>query len=425
MTDYALNEMFSFARKHSPFYQDLYADLPESVDDVSQLPIIDHGEFWAANTLTGNRVLTSPLSEAIVYKSGGTTGSPKFSCYTRTEWDHVARTLGTGLVGMGLRDGHRVANLFYVGELYASFFMFQDSLTQVPVETVRLPIGGATAPEAATRMLAEFSAQVIGGTPTTMCSLADHLTDRGETVPSVELMFFAGEPVFEDQRRLLRTAFPNARISPAAYVSVDAGPLGHPVGEEGGTFVYRVPQDRGIVLEIVDGDTGEPIRTNGRPGRILKTDLYRRLMPLLRYPVGDRGEWVDAEQGLFRILGRHEEGARIGPVTLYVEDLRKVVDEADETGAVTGVQMVVRRWDGRDGLVLRLVARPGFTDTDAIAAKVVDRLDSARAMYAESVAAGFIHPMVIEWTGYDQLAVNRRTGKLLRVVDERPSDAAG
>lgn len=415
----ALNEMFSFVRKNSPFYQDLYANLPETVDDVSDLPVIDHGMFWSANTLDDNRVLTSPLTEAIVYKSGGTTGAPKFSCYTRTEWNHVAETLGLGLVGMGLRDGHRVANLFYVGELYASFFMFQDSLTGVPVETVRLPIGGATSPETATRILGEFSAQVIGGTPTTLCGLAGYLADRGESVPSVELAFFAGEPVFEDQRRVLALAFPNAVVSPAAYVSVDAGPLGHPVGHEGGQYVYRVPPGRDMILEIVDGDTGEQIRTDGRPGRILKTDLSRRLMPLLRYPVGDRGEWLDIEQGLFRILGRHEEGARIGPVTVYADDVRDIVSAVDGTGAVTGVQLVARRWEGRDGLILRLVARPGFTGTEALAAAVVARLHSTRAMYAESVEAGFIHPMTIDWTGYDRLTVNTRTGKLLRVVDER------
>ncbi|MFG3024980.1 phenylacetate--CoA ligase family protein [Streptomyces sp. NPDC048254] len=420
MADDPLNALFAFVRKNSPFYQELYAGLPETVDSLSELPIVDHAAFWEANSLTGNRVLTAPLAEAVVYKSGGTTGAPKFSCYTRDEWDRLATALGAGLVEMGLRDGHRVANLFYVGELYASFFMFGDSLTHVPVDTVRLPVGGAASPETAAHVLQEFAVQVVGGTPTTLCGVAGHLTARGESVPSVELLFFAGEPVFEDQRRLLAQAFPRATVSPAAYVSVDAGQLGHPKPDGEGRHVYRAPtQD--MMLEIVDEDTGEPIRTAGRPGRILKTDLSRRLMPLLRYPVGDRGEWLDVEAGLFRILGRHEEGARIGPVTVYVEDIRRIVNEADGAGDIVGVQLVARHWEGRDGLVLRLAGRPGFTDSGALADAVVAGLDAGRQLYAESVAAGYVHPVTVEWTDHAGLAVNHRTGKLLRVVDERPN----
>lgn len=420
MEDDALNEIVRFVRKNSPFYADLYSSLPENIADVGDLPIVDHADYCAANSLTGNRLLTGPLKEAVVFKSGGTTDAPKFSYYTRGEWDDLATELGLGLVGMGLRDGHRVANLFYVGELYASFFMFQDSLTRVPTETIRLPIGGATAPETAGRILAEFEANVIGGTPTTLCGVADHLTAHGQALPSVDILFFAGEPVFADQHRLLKRAFPNAQIHAAAYVSVDAGQLGLPVpGRD--QRVYRIPQ-RGAILEIVDDDTGNAIRENGRSGRIVKTDLNRRLQPVLRYPVGDRGEWLDVDAGLFRILGRHDEGARIGPVSVYTEDIRELVNAADETGAIIGMQLVAARWLGRDGLILRLAARPHFADVDRLAAAVITKINESRPMYAESAGAGYIHPLTVEWRDYDQLAVNRRTGKLLRVVDERPTD---
>jgi phenylacetate-CoA ligase len=413
----ALNDIVQFARKNSPFYADLYAGLPEIIEDVSELPIVDHADYCAANTLGDNRLLTGPLTEAVVFKSGGTTDAPKFSYFTRDEWDDLAAELGRGLVGMGLRDGHRVANLFYVGELYASFFMFQDSLTKVPVETVRLPIGGATPPATAARFLAEFSANVIGGTPTTLCAVASELVAQGRALPCVEIVFFAGEPVFADQHRLLRQAFPGAQVHAAAYVSVDAGQLGLPVpGED--QRVYRIPE-RGAILEIVDDETGETTRENGRSGRIVKTDLSRRLQPVLRYPAGDRGEWLDVEAGLFRILGRHDEGARIGPVSVYTEDLRDLVNAADDAGAIIGMQLVASRWLGRDGLILRLAAQPGFAETAALGAAVIEKINDSRPMYAESVAAGYIHPVTVEWRDYGDFAVNRRTGKQLRVVDER------
>jgi phenylacetate-coenzyme A ligase PaaK-like adenylate-forming protein len=416
----SLNAIVAHAREKSPFYADLYSHLPQKIDDVSQLPIVDHADFWAANQIKGNRLLTGPLSEAIVFKSGGTTGAPKFSCYTRDEWNHLAAQLGAGLVDMGLRDGHRVANLFYVGELYASFFMFQDSLTQVPVESVRLPVGGAASPKVATEILDEFSAQVMGGTPTTLCGIASHLVASNRTMPSMELVFFAGEPVFADQRRLLALAFPKAEVRPATYVSVDAALLGNPVLDDD-RRLYRAPTNQ-MVLEIVDDHTGAPIEENGRSGRVVKTDLNRRLMPVLRYPVGDRAEWVDRDAGLFRILGRHDEGARIGPVTVYVEDMRELINEVDEAGAIIGVQLVARRWEGRDGLVLRLATHPGFTGQETLGRTVVSKLNVSRPMYRESSDAGYVHPLTVEWKSYQDLAVNDRTGKLMRVVDERPLD---
>lgn len=108
-----LSDLIRFARHNSPFYRDLYASLPPHVDRLTDLPVVDQREFWAANTLQDSRVLTGPLSEATVYKTGGTTGSPKFSVYTRDEWRTFVTTFGGGLVDAGLRPGHRVADLFY------------------------------------------------------------------------------------------------------------------------------------------------------------------------------------------------------------------------------------------------------------------------------------------------------------------------
>ncbi|GAA3031760.1 hypothetical protein GCM10020000_05900 [Streptomyces olivoverticillatus] len=100
-----------------------------------------------------------------------------------------------------------------------------------------------------------------------------------------------------------------------------------------------------------------------RPGRVLVTQLFRTLMPVIRYPAGDRAEWTDVEAGHFRILGRAEEGVRVGPVSLYAQDAQAAVAEADTEGRVVGTQLVVRRFDGRDQLVLRLATAPPATTT--------------------------------------------------------------
>lgn len=429
MSAQQLTDLIRFARHNSPFYRDLYASLPPHIDRLTDLPVVDQQEFWGANSLPDSRVLTGPLSEATVYKTGGTTGSPKFSVYTRDEWRTFVTSFGQGLVDTGLRPGHRVADLFYAGELYASFLFVLDALAHAPVDNVRLPIGGGAPLESTIPTLRDLSAQVLAGTPTTLCRLAEQAVSSGSSgvrLDSVELLLFGGEALFDDQRRLLATAFPRAEARSIGYASVDAGLLGRPVpGSD--TRVHRAFTPYAVV-EILDDSTDEPITEPGRAGRVVVTSLFRRLMPIIRYPAGDRAEWTGTGPGHFRILGRAEEGVRVGPVSLYTQDAQDAVATADTAGHVVGMQLVVRRWDGRDGLVLRLATAPGDDaprddegGREALAAAVVTELESVRPLYPDSVRAGFVHPLSVEWARHRDLAVNPRSGKLVRVLDERPT----
>ncbi|MFF1776784.1 phenylacetate--CoA ligase family protein [Streptomyces virginiae] len=426
MSAQQLTDLIRFARHNSPYYRDLYASLPPHVDRLNDLPVVDQQDFWAANTLHDSRVLTGPLSEATVYKTGGTTGSPKFSVYTRDEWRTFVTAFGQGLVDTGLRPGHRVADLFYAGELYASFLFVLDSLAHAPVDNVRLPIGGGAPLESTIPTLRDLAAQVLTGTPTTLCRLAEQVVSSDVRLDAVELLLFGGEALFDDQRRLLAAAFPGAEVRSVGYASVDAGLLGRPVSGPDAR-VHRAFSPYGVV-EILDDSTDEPITEPGRPGRVVVTSLFRRLMPIIRYPAGDRAEWTGTGPGHFRILGRAEEGVRVGPVSLYTQDAQDAVAAADTAGHVVGMQLVVRRWDGRDGLVLRLATTPGDEargpvagDRAALAEAVVTELETVRPLYPDSVRAGFVHPLSVEWARHRDLAVNPRTGKLVRVLDERPT----
>ncbi|WP_191873920.1 phenylacetate--CoA ligase family protein [Streptomyces filipinensis] len=414
----AFAELVCFARNNSPFYRELYARLPERVTGLTDLPVVPQADFWRANSPRDNRLLTAPLDEAVVFRSGGTTGSPKFSYYTRTEWREFTTAFGAGLVRAGLRPGHRVADLFYAGDLYASFSFVLDSLHRAPVANVRLPIGGAAPWESTAATLEEFRVEVVAGTPTTLCSLAERLSGAGRTLPDVELLFFGGECLFGDQLPLLRAAFPNAEPRSLGYASVDAGLLGEAVpGDDPRVHRAFTPY---TVVEILCDETDRPVEEAGVPGRLVVTDLRRRLMPVLRYPAGDRAEWVDRAAGTFRILGRAEEGVRVGPVSLYTQDVHDIVKAADVSGEVTGLQLVVRRRDGRDGLVLRLaVADPGRRHA-GLGDAVVAALLAQRPFYATATADGHVNPLTVEWVRHRDLAVNSRSGKLVRVVDERP-----
>ncbi|MFJ3234029.1 phenylacetate--CoA ligase family protein [Streptomyces sp. NPDC086787] len=416
-------ELLAYVREHSPFYRELYAHLPTKTPDLAALPLVDHTAFWAAHGEARSRVLTGPHEDGIVFKTGGTTGAPRISQYTRDEWRAMCRRFGEGLPAAGLLPGDRVANLFYAGELYSSFVFTLNLLQESEVPTVQLPIGGAAAPDYTVAALRDLSATVLAAPPTSLCRLAREVLATEGTLPGIRLVLFSGEAFYGDQLALLARAFPAARVQSIGYASVDAGILAGPVAGESDSRVHQVfTADR--IVELLDPETGEPIEETGRPGLVVATDLTRRLMPIVRYPVGDLAEWVDFPARRFRLLGRSAEGARVGPVTVYLEDLRSVVAQADDGRRIGDLQVVLRHRDERDELVLRLAqavtaSEASQDDRDRLGERIAGRLDELRPMFADHVRRGLVHPLAVEWADADGLTVNPRTGKLVRLVDER------
>ncbi|GAA1162377.1 phenylacetate-CoA ligase [Kitasatospora gansuensis] len=412
----SLQQLVDHARTHSPFYAEAYRDVPQVVSHITQLPIIDQTAFWEANTWPDNRLLTGPLTDAGVYKSGGTTGVPKLSVWSRAEHADSVTAFGAGIVRAGLKPGHRVANLFWAGELYGGFLYIEGALHHAPVDNVRLPVGAAASSEYIVDLISAFGVNVLAGVPMKLAAVAEHLIERGQVLDSIELLLFGGDLLFTDLRPILSRAFPKAAVASVGYASIDAGLVGQPVpGED--VRVHEAFPDRTLV-ELVDDVTGEPITTPGVPGRLLVTNLFRTLMPILRYPAGDRAEWVDPERQRFRLLGRSLEGGRVGMVAMPIEDVRAVLVDNDPDHHIVGMQMVHRRWDGRDALILRL----GYVNEPPaeLSQQLVDAVYAARPVFPAEVAAGAIHHLGIEWVPTSELVTNPRTGKLQQVLDERP-----
>jgi len=416
---YPLNDLVRYARAHSPFYRELYRDVPDGPIALTDLPVIEQDAFWAANSPGENGLMTGPATDGIAFKSGGTSGNPKFSFFSRDEWVAFCEAFGRGLSANGLAPGEKVANIFYGGELYASFLFITKSIEHAPTGAVVYPVMGATDPEVILHILEEHQIDVLAGVPSSIIQLAG----QAERSPGLRLklkkILFGGEAFYPDQRAYLSRVFPGVQILSVGYASVDAGLLGYADGSCG-------PNEHRVFgaethFEILDEETGEPIHEEGRPGKVVITELTRRLMPIIRYPAGDLAEWVEPAGGLdrkFRILGRSEEGARIGPMTLYLEDVRKILGKLSELGIID-FQVVVTHDDRRDRLTLRLAVSDPERFQVSDAQRIIDTLYTERPMFPELIAGEKIHPAEISWIREDALERNPRTGKLKRIIDRR------
>ena len=127
---------------------------------------------------------------------------------------------------------------------------------------------------------------------------------------------------------MLKTVFPNVRIASIGYASVDAGLIGAS-SRDCALGEHRAFEPH-TLLEIVDELTGEVIEECDRTGLLVVTNLTRRLMPLLRYPVGDRACWREPSttpMRKFALKGRsaHSQRVRVGSLSLLVDEILLIV----------------------------------------------------------------------------------------------------
>ena len=419
-----LGELIAFIRNHSPHYEQSLKNVPYDVTSVEDLPLVDVDAFWKANGLTPSQVLTGSFIDGCIMRSGGSTGTPKMVCVTKSEQRVIWQVTAVGMAeGCGLLPGDRIANLSHHGSLYGSFVIFTNILQELPIPTVLLPIGGNEGIENIAKWIEELEATVLQTNVSTLRRIAELLIARGQILPKVRLLMYTGEPFTKELRPTYMKAFPNATIYPSLYGSVDAGTFAVPErpsrgGDDDIMPVYKVLTSL-AVMEIIDED-GKPIKENGKKGSVVVTHLHRRLQPLLRYPCGDIASWVDYEKETFRLHGRDAVGLKISTTHLPLVFLRENIDDVLGNGVVRGSQFVARfaPGSGQQLLVCRIAcSRP--ERAEKVCEELEARIAHASPTWVKNRLTGNIAPLQIEWISPDQLICREETGKLKNIIEER------
>lgn len=413
-----LEQQVAHVRQHSPYYAELLKHLPKQGWQLHDIPITDPATYWQdSDCLDTWPVLTAPINDAHVFKTGGTSGQEKLAVYSRQEWQALVHAYGQSLDSQ-LKTGDRVANLFYAGDLYASFIFLHDSLSHVPVPICEFPFTGGVNFCALTAAVKHYRINVLAGVPAQLLSWAAYLKEQQLCFPHVQTLLYAGESLFESQLPALRHVLPNARFASIGYASVEAGLMGQSAADCG-LGEHRV-FDQISRVEIIDEHSSEVIEECGRSGRLVLTNLSRTLMPMLRYPVGDRAAWVESPataRRKFILLGRSAQShrVRIADCTLFPEVLDPII--RDLTGAQQW-QLQLDHTARADLLTLKWVPVHANQEVGVIN----DALNKALLQCCPDMQS-LIDKGQLEWSAQPcsplQLTFNPRSGKLMRVDDRR------
>ena len=412
---YSLEEIIKYARTNSKYYADLHKDIPMNAP-LTDYPLIDQDDFWSHCDKDGGTIITRPQTDGQIFKSGGTTGSPKYSLYSAEEWETMCRCSGRVLYKGGLKNGVKVANLFYAGGLYASFLYTYSMLFFSHVKTIVYNLSGNISIEEIVDTVLQHKINCIAGLPSMLTKIVAYIKENDLTGFNVDTIYFAGETMYPDQRAKIRETFgENVDIRSVFYASNDGGPIGY-FSTDCGYNEHRSMSEL-CIIEIIDPDTGEVITEMNRSGEIYITSLFKTLIPLIRYPVGDMGEYTEPEgvpDRKFRMLGRSgAAAARAGFVSLYPQDVDNILKKC---GIEYYSHQIIITKEGMDRFTFR-IAVPEVDENNT--EKFLQMLYQERSIIKEVIDDGNLSVPKVEWCKPSELEYNPRTGKLKTIIDKR------
>lgn len=406
-----LNDLLAYVRERSPFYA---ARLPEpridSLQQLSEIPPLSKDDLLELGP-PNLALLTGPLASAYVFRSGGTTGRPKMSVFSSDEFRRYVDLFKRTYMAAGLTPQDRVANVFTVGSLYASFIFVNRMLEEMGC--LNFPFTTHADPEWVAAQVDAFGINTLMGFPSWLMQVMAAIGPG-----KIEKVFYAGEHFRADERAYLHEEMGVSLIASGGYGAVDTGLMGlqcdHAQGSE-----HHVLNDH-VILEVVHPETGEALPP-GEEGMVLVTCLDRRLMPIIRYTIGDLARCLPEPcpcgrtSPRFELLRRSDDALRIGYTTVQWEEVAGALN--GDGGPQRMVQLVKERVDNRDRLTVRVEVVAGDTANEDFLDGLTERVLTQKPDLAALIDKGYVEDLEIELYPKGSLPTHPITGKTPRAVD--------
>ncbi|MEA5115809.1 MAG: aldehyde dehydrogenase family protein [Geobacteraceae bacterium] len=416
-----LNRVLHVARMKSPFYRDRLPLQPlAGLAELSAIPVLEQGDFRSHLPPYGEGLLTGQLGNSISFSSGGTSGKPKFVYRTMAETRRNARGMAKSMALNLIGEGDIVANLFFAGNMWASFVSVNMALEEIGAHV--LPIGGHVPMENIISFLRSFKVDAALSIPSVLVGIAQYVEKHGITDLSIRKIGYGGEHMPEATRRYVASVLNTELIRSASYAINDTGVAGYQCAHCTGS-VHHVNEDLHI-LEIVDPETRRPLLP-GEAGDIVLTNIDRTLMPVIRYNVGDRGRMVEGgcpcgrTTRRFELLGRSDEVVVIGADNVSIDAIAACVEQVPGLSQYFAIYGKTK--NGMDLLAVRVESLEQLAETEksALSGKLVETILREKPVIAANFVSGVIARPEVTVLAPGELPRNPRTGKIKRVVEER------
>ncbi len=276
-----LGRLAANAVQRCPYWRDLFNSLglaPEALRseaDLLRLPVLSRDTL--VDRLDAIRMEGLDPDRCRKEKTNGTTGEPLVLAASAAEMRFKHALWFSGYMRFGLRPWHRQAKFMMPASMPGGRRAIQRlGIFRRDYFSVTLPVDAKIDAIRSARPRALFAWGSV------LNEIAARLEQRGETL-DVPLVFSSSEFV---QRAAVEASIRGRLFD--VYGAMEHGPMAWPCLAGGGFHI----DPRWSILEILDAQ-GCPAKR----GRLVCTSLWRHSVPLLRYDVGDEGEWGDSPCG--------------------------------------------------------------------------------------------------------------------------------
>ncbi|MBR5520738.1 MAG: phenylacetate--CoA ligase family protein [Oscillospiraceae bacterium] len=341
-----LDDLISHARENSPYYSNLYCNLPQDAS-FSDLPPVnkkDLMENW--NDWVCDRNLTLAKVEKfmedkdnigrwldnkyLVFTTSGSTGNPLVAVYDKT-----ANNIMGGIAACRsyarkedlkafMKRGRKSMAVFADGGFYLGNSSVRSRLLSMPWKKKQMAISSALYPvDKIVQQLNDFQPDMLGGYPSNLELLIDE-ANAGRLNISPVIIMTGGEYLSDDLRARLSETF--KCYVQTAYSCTEGGT----VACECSNQHFHINDDW-LIVEPVDSD-GNPVPDGVLSDKIYLTNLYNYTQPYIRYEITDRvimhhspcgcgntSPWIELEGRTddVTVFDAGENKVRIPPLSMY------------------------------------------------------------------------------------------------------------
>lgn len=383
--------------EHIPFYHKrweehgLRSDEIQSLSDIAKLPVIskrdleaDLAEYPPFGTYQGN------FAAIRVQASSGSSGNPKPFFHTRPDWNTISNLWSRRLHAQGVRGGD-ILQVVFTYSLFIAGFTATEGAMKLGALVVPTGSGAVTPSERQVRLLSDWGATVLAGTPSYVLHLADVAERIGMDLKrdfKLRLGVHTAEPMSEAARRAIE-----ARWSIKAYDNFGSVETGAPTFECPEQNGYHINEDA-YIFEILDRDTLTPLGS-AQDGVVVVTSLFKEAAPVIRYNLEDISSISDDPcpcgrtfRRLMKIKGRASEMLKVRGVPFYPTAVESVLEAFPEL--TREYRLILDRAGPQDRVMLQVEKRSVADETNSLRERLERALKvtTGLAMDAELLAPG-------------------------------------
>ncbi|MDD5204908.1 MAG: AMP-binding protein [Desulfobacterales bacterium] len=377
-----------WAYEHSPFYSRLYKEAGfepgdvKTFDDIRFVPKVEKSmlrDSQQRGPFPYGDILAVPLEEVTVFRqTSGTTGTPVYHACTWRDWEIYTESWAYILYAQGYRATDRVFVPFGYN-IFVAFWGGHYAAEKIGCEVIP---GGVLDTSARVLKMQELKCTAMMATPTYVLGMAETAGNKLGLDVSRDLHV----------QRITCAGEPGASV-PATKKRIQevwgAKVYDHIGATESGAWSYECQAQPGglhlneafYLIEIEDLETGKPVTSPGKAGKMIITALDFQAKPCIRFDSKDVIRWSDktCECGrTFRlteggVIGRADDITKVKGVLLAPTAIEEVVRSIRDLG--DEYEVVVSKKGETDDILLKVEVRPGCEgDQQSILNRLKDQL---------------------------------------------------